>query len=81
MAKELFSKDELVNCVLVDGDRRTDRTTFDPEKIELLKKCLIKRFNLLLSQFGAIWSAIKEAIYNKGRGIKHRRKLSFTSSA
>jgi hypothetical protein len=41
-------------------------------KVELFKRCSIRRFNLSSSQFGNIWPDIKEAIYNKGRGIMHK---------
>lgn len=81
VAKELFSNDEMVDCVIMDCDRVTDREPFDKDKIELLKKCVIKRFSLLPAQFGAAWPAIKESINNKGRCIKHRRKLAFKTCA
>jgi hypothetical protein len=41
VAKELFTKDELENGVIMDGNRVTKRTPLSPVRVLLLKRCAI----------------------------------------
>jgi len=73
VCKHYFSERELMESTL-EPSTRTTRTHLDPVKVLLMREALSYKYKFTPEKLDKAWSAVRQAINNKGRNLKLKHR-------